>query len=193
MAAKLTFRSEYCLVFLFFLPNPLLFHSKVGPTLMYLIMFSLPLYLLWFCSSVHKAQGPVQTTWWSQAGSAPSSFYLENNMKLLCFFCLAPPVLELEAMCVCCCPIVFRCEITCTVFHSCRWGHGSCAVCWVVGWDCTVKCAKSMHILQCIEQVSMPALGIACALRHAHRLVLLGHAWPLSVRRSFLLFSASLF
>lgn len=55
-----------------------------------------------------------------------------------------------------------------------------------------MKCAKSMHILQCIEQVSMPALGIACALRHAHRLVLLGHAWPLSVR-SFLLFSASLF
>lgn len=30
----------------------------------------------------------------------PFSFYLENNVRLLGFFCLAPPVLELEAVCV---------------------------------------------------------------------------------------------
>ena len=28
-----------------------------------------------------------------------------------------------------------------------------------------MKCAKAMHKLQCTEQVSMPALGVACALR----------------------------
>lgn len=92
------FRSEYCLLIL--VSSSLLFHCKAGPTLMCLIVFSVPLYLLWFCSSVPKAQGAVQTTWWSQAGSGLFSFYLENNVRLLGFFCLAPPVLELEAVCV---------------------------------------------------------------------------------------------
>lgn len=90
----MAFRSEYCCFFF------LLFHCKGGPTLMCLMTFSLPLYLLWFCSWVPKAYGAVQTTWWSQAGSASFSFYFENSVKLLCFFCLAPPVLELRAVCV---------------------------------------------------------------------------------------------
>lgn len=94
----MAFRSEYCLLIL--VSSSLLFHCKVGPTLMCLIIFSWPLYLLWYCSSVPKAQGAVQTIWWSQAGSGSFSFYLENNVRLLCFFCLAPPVLELEAVCV---------------------------------------------------------------------------------------------
>lgn len=102
----MAFRSEYCLLIL--VSSSLLFHCKVGPTLMCLIMFSLPLYLLWFCSSVPKAQGAVQTTWWSQAGSAPFSFYLENNVKLM--FLLLGTSSSWAGGCVCVCAALLLCS-----------------------------------------------------------------------------------
>lgn len=166
---------------------------------MCLIMFSLPLYLLWFFSSVPKAQGALQTTW-SQAGSAPFSFYYENNVELLCFFFLAPLLLELEAVCV---------SIALLLCPGVRW-FGECFLLlpmevleavlstWLsVRSSC--KCGKLMQNQQHAELVSMSRgsqlwLG---AINRAHEcmhwLVLLDYGWPLSVTVNFLLFLTSPF
>lgn len=99
----MAFRSEYCLLLVgcFYFPfQPFAFSiAKLAPHWCVWLCFHYHCTSFDFCSSVPRAQGTVQTMWWNQAGSAPFSFYLENNMKLL-HFCLAPPVLELKAVCV---------------------------------------------------------------------------------------------